>query len=72
MALDRERRLVHGVFSHLGNPPNCTSDARPHGYLVAVARDALPPRPFVVRLSGEVACGGCAGTEEVAVDLGEP
>ncbi len=63
VVIDVERRLVHADFSHPGAPSECTSDANPHAYIVALERDALPPSPFTVQVFEDVVCKGCVGEE---------
>lgn len=71
-------RLVYGMFSYLGVIPTpepgvtygCTTDWHPHGFLVAVSRDALPGTHFTLRLMRDPICQACGtGLEEVEVTL---
>jgi hypothetical protein len=48
--IDTERQLVFGDFVIPGNPLECTSDANPEAYVVAIERTLLPAAPFDVQL----------------------
>lgn len=76
VGVDRAAGLVYGRFGSgiEAIPPDatlyaCTADARPHGFLVAIARDALPPSPFTLRLYRLRTSTECCEGEEVEVDL---
>jgi hypothetical protein len=74
-------RLVHGIFSYPGVFPTpepgiqygCTTDWHPHGFLVAISRDALPGDQFTLRLRRDQISGteGGTGLEELEVTLDE-
>ncbi len=53
VVIDTERALVHGDFVVPGDPSICTGDARPHSYVVAIDRSALPAGPFSIQLDSE-------------------
>jgi hypothetical protein len=53
VVIDTDRTLLYGDFVFPGNPAVCTSDARPHSYVVAIERSALPAGPFSIQLDGE-------------------
>ncbi|MEK6190852.1 MAG: hypothetical protein AABM41_00845 [Chloroflexota bacterium] len=71
--------VVYGMFSYPGpfpTPPpgvtyGCTTDWHPHGFLVAVSRDALPGNQFTLRLRRDPISVGEGGTglEELEVTL---
>lgn len=48
--IDREAALVHGWFVAPGAIYECTADANPESYVVAIERDRLPDGPFAVQL----------------------
>jgi hypothetical protein len=50
VVIDRQAAVVHGTFVVPGNPAACTADARPHSYVVAIERSALPAGPFAIQL----------------------
>jgi len=58
--------VVHPRFSHPGSPSMCTADARPHTYLVALERSALPGR-FALWLDPDRAAP--QGGDRTEVDL---
>ncbi len=72
-------RLVYGMFSYPGVLPTpepgitygCTTDWHPHGFLVAISRDALPGDQFTLRLRRDSISGaeGGTGLEEIEVKL---
>lgn len=54
VVMDADARLVHGEFSDPYSPRVCTADlAGGKTFVVAVARDVLPPSPFTLRLHAE-------------------
>jgi hypothetical protein len=53
VVIDTDRALLYGDFVIPGNPSSCTLDARPHSYVVAIARSALPVGPFSIQLGGD-------------------
>lgn len=64
-------RVVYSVTSDPLAPRVCTADLVGAAFfVVALARQALPPSPFVVRLREDRICGGdgCSFTEEVTVE----
>ena len=50
LVFDMAGALVYPVIVLPGGNQNCTSDANPHAYLLAVNRTRLPERPFTVEL----------------------
>ncbi len=73
VVVDQERALVHAEIVLVDAPMACTDDARPHAYVVAVDRSALPRGPFAIQLNAQ---GPPAGALEertlVDVDLTQP
>ncbi len=69
--LGRDGDLVYGRIADqqqlVIGPHSCTADANPHSFLVAVRRSWLPARPFTLRLTRQIRCVGCGGSEEVMV-----
>ncbi len=65
VVVDTEAGLVYPTIVLPGGDRTCTSDANPHAYVVALARDGLPPE-FTLQLAPEVICTGCeeAGESE--------
>lgn len=54
VVMDADARLVHGEFSDPYTPRECTADlAGGKTFVVAVAKDVLPPSPFTLRLRAE-------------------
>jgi len=54
VVMDADARLVHGEFSDPFQPRGCTADlAGGKTFVVAVARDLLPPSPFMLQLHAE-------------------
>jgi len=66
--IDKDEGAVYSVFTRPGISW-CRSDARPHGYAVAVERDTLPDR-FELRMQQALPLG--AADEVIAVDLTGP
>jgi hypothetical protein len=65
--------VLHGLFVTPGNPVACTSDARPHSFVVAVERSILPIGPFAVQLhEWEPPPGAPEERTLVKVDLSAP
>ena len=74
-----EESLVYGMFSYPGVLPTpqpgiaygCTTDWHPHGFLVAISRDALPGDQFTLRLRRDPISvrEGDTGLEELEVAL---
>ena len=53
VVIDLGEGLVHGEFGSSiqgSGTRDCTADARPHAYVVAVERAVLPPSPFTIQL----------------------
>ncbi len=73
VVMDAAARLMHGEFSDPRAPEVCTLDlAGGKTFVVAVARDQLPPSPFTLRLHAEpMACEpDCGmGPSTLEVDL---
>lgn len=73
VVMDGAARLVHGEFSDPYQPRGCTADlAGGKTFVVAVARDRLPPSPFTLRIHAdpigcEPDCG--SGPSTLKVDL---
>jgi hypothetical protein len=71
--MDVEARIVHGEFSDPYQPRGCTADlAGGKTFVVAVARDLLPPAPFTLQIHAEpMPCDpGCVmGPASLEVDL---
>jgi hypothetical protein len=73
VVVDTDSRLVHGAFSDPHAPEVCTLDlAGGKTFVVAVARDLLPPSPFTLQLHAELI--GCEpdcgmGPSTLKVDL---
>lgn len=73
MVLDVDARVVHGEFSDPYQPRGCTADlAGGKTFVVAVARDQLPPSPFTLQIHADpMPCDpDCAsGPASLEVDL---
>ena len=73
VVMDADGRLVHGEFSDPYTPRACTADlAGGKTFVVAVARELLPPSPFTLRLHAEpIGCEpDCGmGPSSLEVDL---
>jgi hypothetical protein len=71
IVLDADAGVVHGEFSDPYQPRGCTADlAGGKTFVVAVARDQLPPSPFTLRIHAEPIgcepdCGSGLSTLEV-------
>jgi hypothetical protein len=71
VVMDADAGLVHGEFSDPYQPRGCTADlAGGKTFVVAVARDLLPPSPFTLRIHAEPIgcepdCGSGPSTLEV-------
>ncbi|MEM8747349.1 MAG: hypothetical protein AAGF91_11650, partial [Actinomycetota bacterium] len=73
VVVDIERAVVHGDFVLPGNPTDCTDDANPEAYVVALDRSELPVGPFIVQLGADDPPPGAPEERTVvAVDLSEP
>lgn len=55
--------VLHGEYGPASSIDNCTDDARPHAFVVAVERASLPEAPFAVQVE--------ATTNELAADRTE-
>ena len=53
IGVDLRPAVVYPVTVVPGGQTECTMDARPHAFVVAVERRVLPPGPFVVQLGPE-------------------
>jgi hypothetical protein len=72
VVIDRDARKVFSVTSNPDGQMACSADlAGAVEFVVAINRDALPPRPFTVQLNDPQSCAGmtCASVE---VDLSDP
>lgn len=70
VVFDRDNDRVHGQFSDPLGPRECTSDARPHTFVVALDRRELPASSFELWLwegAGDLAC--CTETAKVEVRI---
>lgn len=80
VGVDLGDRLVYGMFSYPSELPSprpgvtygCTTDWRPHGFLVAISRDMLPGDRFTLRLKRDRICVGCGSDlDQLEVSLSE-
>ena len=68
VAINEAARVVYSVTSDPLAPRNCTADlAGAAIFVVVLAKKAMPPSPFTVRLHEDQLCGDCP--ESVEVDL---
>jgi hypothetical protein len=71
VVMDADARLVHGEFSDPYTPRVCTADlAGAKTFVVAVARDLLPPSPFTLRIRAEpIGCEPDCGMGPATVEV---
>lgn len=72
VVVDEGRAIVHADLTYLDGGA-CTSDAIPHAYVVALARDRLPHGGFAIQLDAADPPGGAPEERTVVdVDLSQP
>jgi len=73
VVVDRDRALVHAEIVLVDAPAECTGDANPRTYLVALKRDELPTGPFSIQLGADDPPAGVPEERTVVdVDLSQP
>lgn len=68
-----DRPLIHSVTLEIGQPTDCTDDANPHAFMVAIERSSLPAGPFALQPAArEPPVGAPEVRTLVDVDLSKP
>jgi hypothetical protein len=71
VTIDRQERLVYAAFRDPLGPRACTADlVGAQTFVVALARDRLPPSPFTLRLRAElIACHPDCGAGPTEIEI---
>jgi hypothetical protein len=73
VVVDNDRALIYPLIVAPDAPFICTSDARPHPYVVSLDRERLPAGPFVIQLdAADPPEGAPKARTAVDIDLSQP